>query len=386
MGASTAAAPMARKLDIAFRVDASARMGTGHMARCLCLADAFAQRGDRIRFVTREFDPSVCEQVARHGHTVLRLPAPYPAHPAQPPGDPRDPFPGTIPDLGDGQESWLGVPWDRDAEETLLALGGEPVDLLVADNYGLDHRWETRIRPVARRIMALDDGGDRVHDCDLLLDQNLHGTGQPGHARRVPEACRLLLGPGFALLRPEFRIPDAEIPLRDGGLRNILVCFGGSDPGDETGKALAGLALLENPALRITVVAGALYPRMDALEKLRESWRGLVVHRQVDFMARLMAESDLAIGAGGTTTWERCRMGLPALVTILADNQAEIALAVAAVGAQRTLGWSRALAPEAYAEAIRNLDGTALGAMSRAGRTLVDGKGCERVMRMAAES
>ena len=113
---------------------------------------------------------------------------------------------------------------------------------------------------------------------------------------------------------------------------------------------------------------------------------GLIVHRQVGFMARLMREADLAIGAGGTTTWERCRMGLPALVSILAENQEDIVHAVAAAGAQRTLGWAHALGLDDYAAAVRGLDSAALRSMSGAGKRLVDGKGCERVMATVAES
>ncbi|HKP95128.1 MAG TPA: UDP-2,4-diacetamido-2,4,6-trideoxy-beta-L-altropyranose hydrolase [Fibrobacteria bacterium] len=364
-------APRPRGLDIAFRVDASVRMGTGHVARCLCLADAFAERGDKVRFLTREFDPAVSAWLRGRGHETIGLPAP-------PPG-------AAGPEARDHPETWLGVPWQRDAEEVGDALAGTVVDLLVADHYGLDRRWESRVRPIAHKVMVLDDGGDRHHDCDVLLDQNLHGEGDPGPAGRVPGHCRLLLGPRFALLRPEFRLPGEEAVPRDGSLRSVLVFFGGSDPTNEAGKALEGLLRAGGPELRITVVAGGLNPHMAELEKMKAALPGLTVHRQVDFMARLMREADLAIGAGGTATWERCRMGLPALVAILAENQAEIAAAVAAAGAQRTLGWGRDLGPEDYAAAVRRLDAETLSEMSRAGMRLVDGKGCERVVRMVAD-
>jgi UDP-2,4-diacetamido-2,4,6-trideoxy-beta-L-altropyranose hydrolase len=168
-------------------------------------------------------------------------------------------------------------------------------------------------------------------------------------------------------------------------LRNILVFFGGGDAGNETGKALEGLLGLGKDGLRITVVAGSLNPHLADLEKMEARLPHLVIHKQVDYMARLMREADLAIGAGGTATWERCRMGLPALVAILAENQAEIAEAVAAAGAQAILGWGHALKPEDYTRAIRSLGGEELAAMSRAGMALVDGRGCERVLEAMRE-
>ncbi len=368
MAAPASAPRSAQGMEIAFRVDASLRMGTGHAARCLCLADAFAERGAKVRFLTREFDPAVPAWLRGRGHETIALPAP----------------PERASAFLDDQETWLGVPWDRDAAEVEDALRGTAVDLLIADQYGLDRRWESRLRSRARKLLVMDDGGNRKHDCDFLLDQNLHGKDGSDPAGRVPGHCRLLLGPRFALLRPEFQAAETELPRRDGAQRNILVFFGGSDPGHEAGKALEGLKLVGDAELRITVVAGALNPHGEDLEKMKKWLPHLVIHKQVDFMARLMREADLAIGAGGTATWERCRMGLPALVTILAANQAEIAEAVAAAGAQRTLGWSQDLEPGDYAEAFRRLDKKTLSEMSRAGMMLVDGKGCARVLETVA--
>lgn len=343
-------------------------MGTGHLARCLSLADAFAERGAKVRFLTRDFDPSVPAWLRSRGHEAICLPRPGPSPSEQ--------------DFTDDQEKWLGVPWERDAEDVQSALGDAPVDLLVANHYGIDHRWESSLRTRARKLMVIDDGGSRRHDCDVLLDQNLHGSVGLGHERRVPAHCNLLLGPRYALLRPEFRMQDSEIRKREGTLAKILVFFGGSDPTNETGKALEGLRLLGDRMLETTVVAGALNPHFDELEAFRKTLPGLVVHKQVDYMARLMQSANLGIGAGGITTWERCRMGLPSLVAILADNQAEIAAAVAATGAQANLGWSRDLGPGDYAAAIGRMDGKSLRDMSLAGMRLVDGKGCERVVQI----
>lgn len=356
---------------IAFRADAAPHIGLGHVARCLTLADAMAAAGAETRFVCRAPAPSTTAWLEGKGHKVAALPAPAPGDPAEA----EEPA-GT----GD-HRSWLGVSWTRDARETKAALGDAPYDLLVADHYGIDARWEKEVAPRARRLLVIDDMADRPHICDCLLDQNLRDDGADPYKAWIPAASLRLMGPRYALLRPEFRRlrPAGRRACRKPG--RILVCLGGSDPTHECGKILEGLATLRRPDLHVTVVAGALNRHYEALEAFRRSFAGFELHRHTDAMADLMAASDLAIGAGGSSTWERCCLGLPTLAVVLADNQEQPARAVAALGAQITLGRSTALKPADYARAVDGLTENALQHMSDAGMDLVDGDGCGRVLR-----
>lgn len=347
---------------VAFRVDASARIGAGHLSRCLSLAGALRAAGVAVAFATRSDSGAPGEWIRAQGHAYLPMPA----------------APEALPEDAEPQSRWLGLPWDRDARETAETLADFAPHLLVADSYGLDARWEEAIRPAVDRIAVIDDTADRPHACDLLLDQNLHREMATRYTGLVPGHCRLLLGPAFALLRPEFGAARASLGAREGGLGSILVCFGGSDPGGETAKALAGLDGSRYRNLPVTIVAGAFNPHFGDLKELAAGRPGWTLLRHVDHMARLMADAGLAIGAGGSSTWERCCLGLPALVTVLAENQAGASRAVAAAGAHRELGKAGDLGAKDYARALDALDAGDMRAMSRAGMALVDGRGCER--------
>jgi UDP-2,4-diacetamido-2,4,6-trideoxy-beta-L-altropyranose hydrolase len=265
----------------------------------------------------------------------------------------------------------------RALEEALAARGGaavapgEACDWLVVDNYSLDEKWERAQRPLAAKIAAIDDLADRRHDCELLLDQNYF----PNAARRydglVPERCRKLLGPRFALLRGEFAEQRKSLGEREGRVRRVLVSFGGVDAGNETARVIA---LLKDLGVAVDVVVGEANPHAEALAR-QCAEAGFAFHRQASNMAELMASADLAIGAGGSSTWERCCLGLPTLQVAIAANQVALSQALALEGVVTYLGAS------VTAAAIRDaLSSPAkLRAQSRRMMALVDGEGAKRV-------
>jgi UDP-2,4-diacetamido-2,4,6-trideoxy-beta-L-altropyranose hydrolase len=228
--------------------------------------------------------------------------------------------------------AWLGTDWQTDAQQTREALGAEGVDWLVVDHYALDHRWEQALRPHSRRIMAIDDLADRPHDCDLLLDQNL-GRQVKDYGGLLSRHTQTLIGPAYALLRPEFaRWRDHSLQRRaKPQLKNLLITMGGVDQANATGQVLDTLTRCELPTdLRITVVMGPAAPWMAQVQAQAEAMPcPTQVQAGVSNMAQLMAESDLCIGAAGSTSWERCCLGLPALQLVLAANQKEINAALA---------------------------------------------------------
>jgi UDP-2,4-diacetamido-2,4,6-trideoxy-beta-L-altropyranose hydrolase len=256
-------------------------------------------------------------------------------------------------------------------------------DWLVVDHYGLDASWETAMRAVAGRIMVIDDLADRLHDCDVLLDQNYYRDQVQRYVRWVPVACRQLLGPEFALLRPEFAAARTEARFRE-RIERILITFGGSDPTGETFKALEALRQLSWSDVQVDVVAGASNPRLAELEALCVTWDGVHLHRHVDDMASLMASADLAASAGGTTTWERLCMGLPGISIAVADNQVELSRDLAEAGYQIFLGASDAVDVAMLTRALQHLSENPAerARMAQQGRHLVDGRGAMRVARM----
>lgn len=291
-------------MNIAFRVDASNQIGTGHFMRCLTLADALKQRGAHIRFVSCGLLVYLRDMLSAKDMELVSL------------GSDAIPYPAD--DLA--HASWLGSSQAQDAQVTIQALSGQVWDWLVVDHYALDARWESALRETAKKIMVVDDIADRQHDCDVLLDQNFYADMQTRYADKVPAHCQLLLGPRYALLRDEFRKLRGQVKPRTGPVKRILVFFGGVDADNYTGQAIEALSEIDIRGLYVDVVIGALHP---CLEKIKVACvqHGFICYVQTEKMAELIAAADLAIGAGGSATWERCCLGLPTLVFCTAVNQ-----------------------------------------------------------------
>ena len=270
---------------------------------------------------------------------------------------------------------------EEDAAECQNALSARRFDWMVVDHYALGAVWENAMAHLADRILAIDDLG-RPHRCDVLLDQNCASPKHELYRYGLPAHCEALLGPRFALLRPEFaELRSASLRRSRSRVACLLVFMGGSDPSNETCKALDGICRLGRSDLKLDVVIGEANPHRSAVEAACAKLAHASLHVQTARMAELMAQADCAIGAGGTATWERCALGLPAVVTILAENQVPIAEALHSTGALRLLGRHDSVSPVDYACALDALDASALGGMSQAAATICDGKGTARVIR-----
>lgn len=289
---------------IAIRTDASSQIGTGHFMRCLTLAEALKQHGAQIRFISRELPVYLRDMLTEKGMDFTLLADNAQASP--------------IDDLA--HSAWLGTSQAQDAQDSIQALANKAWDWLIVDHYALDMRWENALRKAAKQIMVIDDIADRQHDCDILLDQNFYADMKTRYNGKVPAHCQLLLGPRYALLREEFRQLREQIKPRTGAVKKILVFFGGVDTDNYTGLAIKALADIQLEEIQVDVVIGAQHPYRAEIETSCIA-HGFICHVQTDKMAELMAVADLAIGAGGTATWERCCLGLPTLSICVAVNQ-----------------------------------------------------------------
>lgn len=272
--------------------------------RCLTLADGLKQRGAQIRFVNRHLPEHLRSMLVEKGHEFALL----------------DSVQNDVVLDELAHAHWLHATQEQDAQATIQALSDQQWDWIVVDHYALDARWESELRAIAKQIMVIDDIADRQHDCDVLLDQNYYMDMQTRYEGKVPAHCRQLLGPRYALLRDEFRKLREQIKPRAGAVKKILVFFGGVDADNYTGLAIQALSGLDIKGIDVDVVIGAQHPHHPDIEKACASL-GYVCHVQTSRMAKLMAAADLAIGAGGSATWERCCLGLPALAVCTADNQ-----------------------------------------------------------------
>jgi UDP-2,4-diacetamido-2,4,6-trideoxy-beta-L-altropyranose hydrolase len=231
---------------------------------------------------------------------------------------------------------WLGVNWGKDAEETGAILSVLKPDWLVVDHYGLDANWEIEMASAVDKIMVIDDLADRRHVCSLLLDQNL-GRKQTDYDRWVIGSSIRLVGPEYALLRPEFieMRPKSLSRRCNAELKRILVSLGGMDPTNATGAVLKALAHSDlPPETELDIIMGGSAPHLKEVQReaallpFRSS-----VSVDVSNMAERMCLADLSIGAAGSTSWERCCLGLPTLLIVLADNQLPGAKALRSAGA-----------------------------------------------------
>ncbi|WLA61259.1 UDP-2,4-diacetamido-2,4,6-trideoxy-beta-L-altropyranose hydrolase [Bradyrhizobium diazoefficiens] len=354
---------------VVFRVDASVEMGLGHLTRCLTLADALAANGAQSCFLMRSHASALAYLAESRGHAVRLLSDP-PERPARP-GDGGGPY-----------AHWLPTNWQQDADQTRSALDEIGVsEWLIVDHYVLDTRWEQACRRDGMRILAIDDLADRDHDCEILLDQNLVRRMETRYRGRVPAACMQLLGPRYALLRPDFATQRGLLGRRSGEINRILVCFGGSDPTNETAKALEAIASLAVSRLAVDVVIGASNPHAASVDALCRRMANVTLRRGANNIAELMRRADLSIGAGGVMSWERCCLGLPTVAIGIAENQADVLTALAAAGAIVHVGAAASVTEEGIAQVLHSLSCNPgqVRSMSETALALVDGDGAERV-------
>jgi UDP-2,4-diacetamido-2,4,6-trideoxy-beta-L-altropyranose hydrolase len=353
---------------IVFRVDASLEIGTGHVMRCLTLAEALRDRGCESTFICREHPGNLIDLISERGFTALGLPAV-----------------DVTQDLGHelnlpAHAAWLGADWRTDAAQTRMAMGDITADWLVIDHYAIDERWERELRPACRRLMVIDDLADRNHDCDLLLDQNLIEGWQDRYRGNVPENCALLLGPEYALMQPVYSELHDRLPPREGPIQRILVYFGGADTDNLTGMVISAFETLKSEQVSMDVVINPASPHAEPLRKLASRDGRIRLHEHLPSLAHLMAKADFAVGAGGATSWERCCLGLPSIVITLAENQRPIAAELHKLRLIQWLGHKNEVDEHAMAEALKSLmkNGLESGWSERCGHA-VDGKGTSRV-------
>lgn len=267
---------------ITFRADASIAIGTGHLMRCLTLADALTALGAQVSFACSADTPDIVPSLGASGYALIRE-----------------------------------------------AQGG---DLLIVDHYGLGADYERAAQSRFRRVMAIDDRPTRQHCCHMLLDQTLGRLPDEWLPLTAPNT-RLLTGTDYLLLRPEFERKRSLCRPRT-TLNTILVTLGGTDPDNVTETVLTGI---EQSSLDVSVhvVMGRQAPHLSTITRKAAQMKNAQVHVNAANMADLMIQADLAIGAGGSTAWERCCLGLPAILLEIADNQKDVIQSL--VGAQAAI-------------------------------------------------
>ena len=360
---------------VVLRADSGLHIGTGHVMRCLTLADVLKKAGVSTTFVSRAHAGHVLSVISGRGHRLVVLSdsmgQSYGDHPHPP-----------------AHAGWLGADWRADAAATRQELEISDAKWLVVDHYALDISWQEEALPAGVSLLVIDDLADRPHRADLLVDQNI-GRKAEDYAGLVSSNCDLLIGPTYALLRPEFaRLRPRALARREVMTRpeGLLVTLGGIDRDNDTCRVLNALAQTpDSRGMRVTVVMGDNAPH---LELVRAKAASIPIPTEVvsgvTDMAQRMMNADLCIGAAGSTAWERCAMGLPTLHVVLADNQIGAAQAMAAQGVSLALSSPQSLDfASSLAAGLRHISQAgAYRAIASAAAALTDGAGVTRVSQM----
>jgi len=351
---------------VAFRVDSSTEIGSGHVMRCLALAEALRDRGAAVTFICRDHEGHLVEVIRARGFAAAVLPAPRTGR--------------------DAACGMLGVPWEQDATDTLEALQTD-ADWLVVDHYGLGASWEAAMHEQVPHILVMDDLADRHHDCDVLIDPTYPGDA-PRYSGLVPTTAHLLLGPRYAQMSGAYAaaVERSGAAPRDGS--RLLVFYGGTDIHDLTSRTLRAASREGLSDLPADVIVGATNPQRSAVEALARTRPGTTVHPPQPALADLMARCSIAATAGGVTLWERLCLGLPGVVVSLAENQVDSCQALAEAGLITYLGGIEEASDDVIADALQHMldEPTLTAETAEAGQALVDGLGARRVAEILVPS
>ena len=331
------------------RADATEHTGTGHLMRCLALAQALRKAECDATFISVCKSNSLQKRLLDEGFQVVLLNRSHP---------------------------------DRaDWQATAKILQSHPNSWVILDGYNFDSSYQRSIREAGYRLLVIDDMAhlDR-YCCDVLLNQNINAERLHYFA---DEDTRFLLGPHYVLLRNEFlnhsflnrTIPDVA--------RRLLVTLGGEDSDNQTSKVIQAIQRVKIDGFEATIVVGSAYSHIENLKAAcQKSYVPIRLIHNAQNMAELMSFADIAVSAGGSTCWELIFMGLPALIIILADNQRLVAEGLEEAGVAVNLGWYEHVLPSDIGIALEKLTVgvNARAKMTSLGRELVDGKGTERLV------
>jgi len=331
------------------RADASTAIGTGHVMRCLALAQAWQDAGGQAVFAMAESTPAVQSRLRAERCEIYPVSASI----------------GTTEDL----------------RQTIALAMGRACDWGVVDGYQFGSDYQRGLKAKNIRFLFLDDYGHSArYVADLVLNQNVSAS--PTLYSRKERYTQLLLGPRYAMLRREFKVWRDWKRTIPPTCSRVLVMIGGSDDGNVTATVIHALGLLAVRELETTVVAGGSNPHFAELrDRAARSGLRIRVLDSVSNVGELMAEADLAVSAAGSTCWELCLLGLPSLVIDVADNQTAVARELHKRECAIHIG-NRKITAEAVAAGMASLIEAqeARQGLSRRARELVDGMGATRVV------
>jgi UDP-2,4-diacetamido-2,4,6-trideoxy-beta-L-altropyranose hydrolase len=314
-------------MNIVIRVDASTSIGSGHLMRCVALATKLRHKGATVKFISAVLPGDMFQILESHGFEYAQLAS----------------------NVSESQEADATY-----TQQTIYSLFKNSPDWLIVDHYALDAKWERLLQSQVKKLMVIDDLANRAHVCDMLLDQNYYSDAELRYQHLLPAQCRTFLGPAYLLLRDEFYEARKYAKVRSGNVKRILVFFGSSDTTNQTQTVIESIMQLNRPDIIFDIVVGNSNPNRHKIAEQCQLGINMNFHCQINYIAELMLNADLAIGAGGSAMWERCFLGLPSITVIFASNQERTTKDFSDAGGIHFLGWATGLSAASYLQVIKD--------------------------------
>ena len=365
---------------VVFRVDSSTDMSSGHLMRCLALASVMKkEEGVDIQFISRKCEGNLNDLVKKRGFKVVQL---------------RNYFRKNVVDNnpsiekrgGEKFDNMLGVPQKQDALDTISAIGATKVDWIIIDHYLLDDIWKFHMKPYTNKFFEFDDLFRPTKYSNVVLNQAPIKVSKENYRDKLTSKTKLLLGPKYAIIDETFLSVRKNLKPHRGEIARILVSYGGTDKSNETSKALNAIKNFDLSKIRVDVVIGERNLHADKIVKEVSVMKNIELHFQLPTLAKLMVKADLAIGAGGGTTWERIYLGLPSIVTTNSDDQ----IAIPYLNEHGYLFWvgkSNDVSQKDLENKIGNLIQNPSTLINQSLRCMkfLDGKGSKRIIKILKE-
>ena len=341
------------KKNFFIRVESNEKIGTGHLMRCLTIANSLRKKGNQVYFISKNMSEESKKLLESNKFSVKLL---------------------------DYKRKKFDYKIDAKFTIEIIKKEKENSTFLIIDNYQIDQKWETLVKKFVKKTVVIDDLANRKHNCELLIDQNLNSDiKEKQYKKLVPKNCILLIGTQFAILRPEFYELRKLIKTRT-KLKNILISYGGTDPSNETIKVLKALKNLNLKNINTYIISGNLNSKNKEIEHLSRKLKNSKFYEYTKNIAKLMIKADIAFGGAGTTSWERCCLGLPTIITILSDDQKDIAEALDENVCGINLGSGKKMRVKDYENTLRKFDWKKIREFSLNCKKIVDGRGTNRVI------
>ena len=301
-------------MNVVFRVDSSTVIGSGHVMRCIRIAELLKKRDVMCNFICKNFVGNLSAIIKEKDFNVIMLPSENP-------------------------EKEHKIDWEVDSNFTSEILKKMNVDTIIVDHYSLDKKWENKQRQFCKKIMVIDDLDNREHSADILLDQNLFPNMQKRYQNNLNFNCKKFIGLEYAFLDPDFKKERENIKKKEQNtISKIFIYFGNTGDSNILERVLNIFINNSFKDIELIVLFSGDFNELNRIKKLIKNISFIKLLDRQPNLAKIISSADLSIGAGGATTWERVYLGIPSAVITVSESQKICSQYLSNIGLIRLIG------------------------------------------------